>query len=543
MVCVLRDQTFPYQAVDKDLGYSSYEQKAFPPQVCIQNPATSLMHAEFDQSHPQVLAIQHDDRRLTIKARAIQFCDHVAPHNFGIQMHILHLETALLFVQDNKHRRLLREMNLFTAQQKKSWMGKVSKTHSIGSHSNFSGNLFTAQQKKSWMGKIENEYGPQAKVLGAPGHQYMTWAANMPVGLDTRVPWVMCKEKMPQILWEKAEFWLLPKLSPIHPGGSLIPLLRICWDFSIILPEPLLTRWPFSKLREKALKVAMEHVQYEDMNSRYLCIGGVEKVLCLIACWVEDPNSEANERHLARIPDYFWVAEDGLKMQSFGCQIWDAAFSIQATLSSNLAEEYGMTLIKAHDFVKASQCFERVRKWPITARIYSHIGAHHLKLDPRKIKLRPLDQGPCSCILTVNYLAIQFTCNRVVSEGKTPVKIVLYDSISKKIMTSEPLSSIKVTIVVLDSDFSSNDREDWTEEEFDGRIVRNREGRRLLVTGDLILSLHEGVGYIGEVSFTDNSSWIRRGRFFLGAKVHTSSIEVRIKERISKAFKVKDHRG
>ena len=39
------------------------------------------------------------------------------------------------------------------------------------------------------------------------------------------------------------------------------------------------------------------------------------KVLCLIACWVEDPNSEAYKLHLPRIPDYFWLAEDGLKLQ------------------------------------------------------------------------------------------------------------------------------------------------------------------------------------------------------------------------------------
>jgi len=38
-------------------------------------------------------------------------------------------------------------------------------------------------------------------------------------------------------------------------------------------------------------------------------------VLCLIARWVEDPNSEAYKLHLARIPDYFWLAEDGLKIQ------------------------------------------------------------------------------------------------------------------------------------------------------------------------------------------------------------------------------------
>lgn len=43
--------------------------------------------------------------------------------------------------------------------------------------------------------QIENEYGAQSKLLGAAGHDYMTWAANMAVGLGTGVPWVMCKEE------------------------------------------------------------------------------------------------------------------------------------------------------------------------------------------------------------------------------------------------------------------------------------------------------------------------------------------------------------
>lgn len=34
-----------------------------------------------------------------------------------------------------------------------------------------------------------------------------------------------------------------------------------------------------------------------------------------MACWVEDPNSEAYKRHLARLPDYYWISEDGLKFQ------------------------------------------------------------------------------------------------------------------------------------------------------------------------------------------------------------------------------------
>lgn len=42
--------------------------------------------------------------------------------------------------------------------------------------------------------QVENEYGSVGKAYGGVGHSYMTWAANMAVGLDTGIPWVMCKE-------------------------------------------------------------------------------------------------------------------------------------------------------------------------------------------------------------------------------------------------------------------------------------------------------------------------------------------------------------
>lgn len=42
--------------------------------------------------------------------------------------------------------------------------------------------------------QIENEYGPVEYELGAPGEAYTKWAAQMAVGLDTGVPWVMCKQ-------------------------------------------------------------------------------------------------------------------------------------------------------------------------------------------------------------------------------------------------------------------------------------------------------------------------------------------------------------
>ena len=42
-------------------------------------------------------------------------------------------------------------------------------------------------------------------------------------------------------------------------------------------------------------------------------------------------------------------------MQGLGTQMWDVAFAIQAIIACNLSKEYGPTLMKAHDFVKASQ--------------------------------------------------------------------------------------------------------------------------------------------------------------------------------------------
>lgn len=44
------------------------------------------------------------------------------------------------------------------------------------------------------MFQIENEYGPERHAFGEAGFAYMNWAAKMAVGLNTGVPWVMCKE-------------------------------------------------------------------------------------------------------------------------------------------------------------------------------------------------------------------------------------------------------------------------------------------------------------------------------------------------------------
>ncbi|KAL8495113.1 hypothetical protein ACS0TY_019326 [Phlomoides rotata] len=133
----------------------------------------------------------------------------------------------------------------------------------------------------------------------------------------------------------------------------------ILWTTLHKVVEPVLLRWPGKKLTEKSLRTVMEHIHYEDENTRYICIGPVNKVLNMLCCWAEDQNSEAFKLHIPRINDFLWLAEEGMKMQGYnGSQLWDAAFAIQAIISTELVEEFGPTLRKAHTYLKNSQVLD-----------------------------------------------------------------------------------------------------------------------------------------------------------------------------------------
>ncbi|XP_023645602.1 amyrin synthase LUP2 isoform X2 [Capsella rubella] len=137
------------------------------------------------------------------------------------------------------------------------------------------------------------------------------------------------------------------------------PIQDLVWNSLHIFMEPVLTRWPFNKLvREKALEVVMEYIHYEDENSRYINTGCVGKAMSMLACWNENPNGEYFKKHLARIPDFLWIAEDGMKLQSFGSQLWDTTLTVQAFLACNLSNEIANALMKAHGFIKKSQIRE-----------------------------------------------------------------------------------------------------------------------------------------------------------------------------------------
>ncbi|KAL4346103.1 hypothetical protein HN51_064258 [Arachis hypogaea] len=137
-----------------------------------------------------------------------------------------------------------------------------------------------------------------------------------------------------------------------------------------------------------------------------------------------------------------------------------------------------------------------------------------------------------------------FTGGKVEGEQGAPIHVVLIDANTGSVVTSGPEACMKLDVVVLEGDFNNEDDEGWTQEEFESHVVKEREGKRPLLTGELQVTLKEGVGTLGELTFTDNSSWIRSRKFRLGLKVAQGFSEsVRIREAKTEAFTVKDHRG
>lgn len=137
-----------------------------------------------------------------------------------------------------------------------------------------------------------------------------------------------------------------------------------------------------------------------------------------------------------------------------------------------------------------------------------------------------------------------FTGSKIEDEDNNPLQVLLVDSHNKEIPLSTLPSPLKVDVVVLDGDFPSNDREDWTSTDFQKSIVKERTGKRPLIAGEVNITLRDGTASISDLTFTDNSSWIRGRHFRIGARIVPGSYDgPKIKEAMTVPFTVKDHRG
>lgn len=92
-------------------------------------------------------------------------------------------------------------------------------------------------------------------------------------------------------------------------------------------------------LRQAGIRRAYELVVMEDENTKYQCLGPVNKMLNQLVRWhVDGPGSEAFALHVEKTRDFVWMSDRGLMMTGTnGSQLWDASFIAQAMADAGLS--------------------------------------------------------------------------------------------------------------------------------------------------------------------------------------------------------------
>ena len=116
-------------------------------------------------------------------------------------------------------------------------------------------------------------------------------------------------ESYEKIDWRASRSLVAPidDYSPVGIPMKLAQLVLRCYESSFILK-------PFrSFVRRRGLAFSADYCKAEDLQTNFVDIGPVNKVYNMLVAF--DRNDGTFDEHCLRVPDYLWVAEDGLKMQ------------------------------------------------------------------------------------------------------------------------------------------------------------------------------------------------------------------------------------
>ncbi|KAJ0048950.1 hypothetical protein Pint_16507 [Pistacia integerrima] len=161
------------------------------------------------------------------------------------------------------------------------------------------------------------------------------------------------------------------------------------------------------------------------------------------------------------------------------------------------------------------------------------------------LRIQALEPSSLKLIFSKKLSLPIFTGSKITAVDNNPLQVVLVDTRGGHMVPTSLPQPIKIDIVVLDGDFATGEGDSWTSEDFESKMVKERTGKRPLLTGEVSnITMRDGFAPIGDIEFTDNSSWIRSRKFRIGVKVVAGNSQgIRIREAITEAFVVKDHRG
>jgi squalene/oxidosqualene cyclase-like protein len=149
------------------------------------------------------------------------------------------------------------------------------------------------------------------------------------------------------------------KCAPIDEYSPLNPIMKVAQDFLSYYEKWLPKNSFLKRLRQKGLEFAIDYIHAEDKQTNFIDIGPVNKALNMMSVFVDSGcnlQDERVQRHLARVEDYLWVAEDGMKMQGYnGSQAWDTAFATQGIIESGLVDQFHPSILSSYQYFNRSQ--------------------------------------------------------------------------------------------------------------------------------------------------------------------------------------------
>ncbi|GFS32650.1 calmodulin-binding protein [Actinidia rufa] len=150
--------------------------------------------------------------------------------------------------------------------------------------------------------------------------------------------------------------------------------------------------------------------------------------------------------------------------------------------------------------------------------------------ESRSLKLQFLDKLSSSIL----------TGTEIKGQDNASIRIALCDGFTGQVVNYGPEASAKVELVAIENDYEGDD---WSREVFDSKIVRETEGRKSPLIGDVHLNLENGIGFVGNIRFRHTKCWRKRHEFRLVARIVDGFHGVRVREAKTEPFSVGDRRG
>ncbi|CAN6334381.1 unnamed protein product [Urochloa humidicola] len=172
------------------------------------------------------------------------------------------------------------------------------------------------------------------------------------------------------------------------------------------------------------------------------------------------------------------------------------------------------------------------------AGLISSLYLNHTRLEPRQEHDATTKGSNTNIQLRfLNNLRMPIYTEKIITDkNNTAIKVAIFDG--DNMITSGPLSRVTVEILVLRGNFSNNEHEEWTEEEFERHIAQDRDGEDL-VLGTARLS--NGEVELSQIRFKEASC---RRKFIMAARVFKrEKTGLRVQEAITNPVIVLDRRN